>query len=615
MLYECSCGFSASTATSFYKHLAASKESASGHQLVQARFTDSKIGKAAGKKQEDGATEAAPSAPPSWVDEYLVVDQREATVSSSANSSLMATAAAAAASRGAGIPPQAPRSNRVAPLPVSSSAGSMTSQQPQQSQSQQQPTASLNAGGAGVGGVDHSKPGSTNALGGAAARGDAGGLLDVDEVELVERTSSYGGYGGGGGSGGSRVSGSGTAAAALRMSGTVMNAVAVGLSPWRWFSTGAGGGVVAGSAGGGGGLAEATAATAGANEFGTAGSFSQGGLMATASGRVGSMARAGGSGGGGGVAEPPMSVAASQEAVLAVQAVLMWHNPWRTGRIFGAGLYLFVCLRQLAKGHDLLQPSTALLVGCFLLLLRNLLRQAVAMRRAQQQEGSGGGAATEDGAEAEAEHAQAAVEMQQRVELVLRRAALGGARYGAALFVLGAGLLSGRRGTTSALVAALLWLGCVVGELRVMSQPTFWLLCYLGCFTIPAAYGRCRAAMDEGTEAALRFVARLLVTGSRASLALAGGVGVVLLAALPLNLVLRATLAAVAAFGVLLWQSEALQQAKAGMYGGGAGGAGGVGGAGRAYLVQEEAKGQGGGGGGSGGGAGLRVPLSHMHRE
>lgn len=146
-------------------------------------------------------------------------------------------------------------------------------------------------------------------------------------------------------------------------------------------------------------------------------------------------------------------------------------------------------------------------------------------------------------------------------------------------------------------------------------QPTFWLLCYLGCFTIPAAYGRCRAAMDEGTEAALRFVARLLVTGSRASLALAGGVGVVLLAALPLNLVLRATLAAVAAFGVLLWQSEALQQAKAGMYGGGAGGAGGVGGAGRAYLVQEEAKGQGGGGGGSGGGAGLRVPLSHMHRE
>ncbi len=40
----------------------------------------------------------------------------------------------------------------------------------------------------------------------------------------------------------------------------------------------------------------------------------------------------------------------------------------------------------LAAGHDLLQPSTALLAACFLLLLRNLLRFAVAgFRRAQQQ--------------------------------------------------------------------------------------------------------------------------------------------------------------------------------------------------------------------------------------
>lgn len=39
-----------------------------------------------------------------------------------------------------------------------------------------------------------------------------------------------------------------------------------------------------------------------------------------------------------------------------------------------------------ATGHDLLQPSTALLAACFLLLLRNLLRFAVAgFRRAQQQ--------------------------------------------------------------------------------------------------------------------------------------------------------------------------------------------------------------------------------------
>ncbi|KAG2430554.1 hypothetical protein HXX76_010073 [Chlamydomonas incerta] len=492
----------------------------------------------------------------------------------------------------------------------------MTSQQ--QQRQQPQPDASPRAGGAGAAGIDRSKSSNFgNALGSAGARGDAGGVLDVDEVELVERTSSYGGGRGG------RVSGSGTAAAALRMSGTVMNAVAVGLSPWRWFSTGAAGGAAAAGGAGAGGAAEAEAVAAGLDEPGTADSFSQGGLTTSASGRIGSMARAVGAGGGGGaVADQPLSAAASREAIVAVQAVLLWHNPWRTGRIFGAGLYLFVCLRQLAKGHDLLQPSTALLVGCFLLLLRNLVREGMANYRRAQHEAGAAEAAPEaeppsTRAERDAEHAQAAVVLQQRVELMLRRAALGGARYGAALFVLGAGLLSGRRHTTTALVAALLWLGCVVGELRVMSQPTFWLLCYVGCFTIPAAYGRCRAAMDEVTETVLRFVARLLVNGSRASLAMAGGVGVVLLAALPLNFVLRATIAAIAAFGVLLWQSEALQLAKADMQGGGAGagwggeGAGqAVGAAGRAYLLQEEAKGQGGGGG-----MGQRVPLSHVHRE
>ncbi len=54
--------------------------------------------------------------------------------------------------------------------------------------------------------------------------------------------------------------------------------------------------------------------------------------------------------------------------------------------------------------------------------------------------------------------------------LLLQAWALGAARYGAALVVLGSGLLSGRRAITSALMAALLWLGMVLGELRIMSQ-------------------------------------------------------------------------------------------------------------------------------------------------
>lgn len=66
--------------------------------------------------------------------------------------------------------------------------------------------------------------------------------------------------------------------------------------------------------------------------------------------------------------------------------------------------------------------------------------------------------------------AQAAMLLQQRLESMLQGVALGAARYGAALLVLGWGLLSGRRPITAALVASLLWLGMVLGELRIISQ-------------------------------------------------------------------------------------------------------------------------------------------------
>ena len=72
-------------------------------------------------------------------------------------------------------------------------------------------------------------------------------------------------------------------------------------------------------------------------------------------------------------------------------------------------------------------------------------------------------------------------ELQQRVEEVLQRLALGAARYTAAALVLLLRLLSGRRAITSALVALLLWLGMVVGELRVTSQVR-------GCAAADAAH-------------------------------------------------------------------------------------------------------------------------------
>ena len=35
-----------------------------------------------------------------------------------------------------------------------------------------------------------------------------------------------------------------------------------------------------------------------------------------------------------------------------IEAVLLWEDPWLTGRIMGVGLYLLICLRQLSFGRQ-----------------------------------------------------------------------------------------------------------------------------------------------------------------------------------------------------------------------------------------------------------------------
>ncbi|GFR51309.1 hypothetical protein Agub_g13673 [Astrephomene gubernaculifera] len=616
MHYECSCGFTSTTAASFYKHLAAAKESGLGHQLTHARFSDKqarRIDTASqptagndsasapdhGRLSDAGATNAAAfAAATSWVDGYLMVEgQRDA----------------------AGQPAQNLQSLAAAPtqlrLPVSSSAAApLTQQQQRQRRSghgaggpspELEPEPQGTPRGWSLGrqrsGGGSGRPAAAAAgTATAAAEGQQTPVVNADDVELIERASgsarlasvrstpvhavaaaggSYYGTWPGPGSGGTL-----NAQAALRLS---VNAVMVGLTPWRWFGNGGsgGGGSGGGGSGGGGDMGQGGAHGASARKSpgaaaGGAGGGGEGGgplveepssdvdVAGTSAGGAGEEEEGGSSRRDGSAHQD--SISASLDAVRAVQDVLMWHNPWRTTRIFGAGLYLAVCMRQLAKGHDLLQPSTALFAGCFALLLRNVVREGVASyRRAQQQQlgqqgqllqgqGREGQACTSSEPEdSELERLKATAQLQQRVEAVLRRAALGVARYGAALVVLGAGLLSGRRAITSALAAVLLWLGMVVGELRVTSQPTFWLLCYVATFTIPAAYARCHDAMDAGVEAALRFVVRILVSGSRLALLSAAGVAALLVAVLPYNFVLRATLAGGAAFGVLLWQSEA----------------------------------------------------------
>ncbi|EFJ49820.1 hypothetical protein VOLCADRAFT_89673 [Volvox carteri f. nagariensis] len=510
-------------------------ESGAGHQLIHARYSDkpSKVG-----RKSDDVSEAQGVA--SWVEEYLMVDQRDTTAQG-----------AAAAS-----PP------REAPLPLGAELDDVPLRDLQ----------TVSRGWGSRGRLRSSAtarppmPPTRASKGVAASRLDSLGVpLEADEVELIDdirggpRISASGGIneGGGGGSSSGGGSASHAAQAALRVSGTVVNAMVVGLSPWRWFGNG-NSSPIGMAPDQGPGPGQFTELDRGLKETGEVVVSAGGGEQPVAA----HVDRT--------VASP--SAAPSLEAVHAVRDVLVWRNPWRTSRVFGAGLYMAVCVRQLTKGHELLQPSTAVFALCFLLLLRNVVREAVSTYRRtqqqqQQQQHDQHRQALEDRDadecspsqaldQEEVERRKAAMLLHQRLEAAFQRAAVGAARYGAALLVLGWALLSGRRAITSALVAALLWLGMVLGELRLISQPTFWLLCYVAAFTIPAAYYRCRHAMDAGVEAALRFVVRVLVSGTRVALVSAAGVAVVLVVVLPLNFVLRMSLATGAAFAVLLWQSE-----------------------------------------------------------
>ncbi|KAF5843317.1 hypothetical protein DUNSADRAFT_17894 [Dunaliella salina] len=113
--------------------------------------------------------------------------------------------------------------------------------------------------------------------------------------------------------------------------------------------------------------------------------------------------------------------------------------------------------------------------------------------------------------------------------------------------------LSGRRLATTVLVAASLWLGMLLSELDVMSPSTFCGLLYTTVFTLPASYIRCRQVMDGAVETILRFLARLLVSGDRASLLLTTSTLLLVFSTTSFSLVSRVSLALACAMCVLVY--------------------------------------------------------------
>lgn len=64
-----------------------------------------------------------------------------------------------------------------------------------------------------------------------------------------------------------------------------------------------------------------------------------------------------------------------KEHIAAAEAIILWRDPWRSIRVFGLGLYLFLCTHQLLLGSLLVQPFTLCLVIAFLYLASNVVRK------------------------------------------------------------------------------------------------------------------------------------------------------------------------------------------------------------------------------------------------
>ena len=66
-------------------------------------------------------------------------------------------------------------------------------------------------------------------------------------------------------------------------------------------------------------------------------------------------------------------VAKSRECIASAEAIVLWRDPWRSIRVLGLGLYLFLCMHQMMAGTLLVQPVTLLLGLALMYLATNVV--------------------------------------------------------------------------------------------------------------------------------------------------------------------------------------------------------------------------------------------------
>eukprot|EP00798_Chlamydomonas_sp_ICE-L_P022233 gene22233-29300_t len=220
----------------------------------------------------------------------------------------------------------------------------------------------------------------------------------------------------------------------------------------------------------------------------------------------------------------PSSIPTDQSwgvVVPVVEDVLMWKEPWQSAKVFGMGLYVLLCYSQLSRGM-LYIGFTGLWYGalCVALLQPTLPRYVLLRIRRSLVWGSVCCSATANSPEVFgmglfvllcysqlsrgsellqpstallfATFVMLIVNIEQdvydRTTVALNAVASVVIPYTAATVSICYRALSGRRLVTSVLVAVVLWSGMVLGELRVTSQVVFCALSYIGFFTLPACY-------------------------------------------------------------------------------------------------------------------------------
>lgn len=241
----------------------------------------------------------------------------------------------------------------------------------------------------------------------------------------------------------------------------------------------------------------------------------------------------------------------ARKMILATEAALLWVDPYRSLRILALCLYLTVCIYRifapsLVFSSSPITPSTLMLGLALLYLARNGIKN---MANAQQP--SGAGSHEEDRSKDE-------IDVYVNVTRVLEATCSTVIPVVASLASLIHRILSGRKLTSSCVVALSLWVAMVGIEMKALPAAGFYStsILILATFILPALYVRSREGMDLMVEDSMRLLLRLFLSSSRQTILLSIGTALLVMNRAPLGLILRVTASSIAAVGVLIWRSN-----------------------------------------------------------